>query len=56
MQHTKDFDPDVQDSLGWTPLIMAASRPEGTELAELLISRGANVNEKSTSFTYGTQS
>jgi len=45
-QQAKGFDPDVQDSLGWTPLMMAASRPEGTELAELLISRGANVNEK----------
>jgi 26S proteasome non-ATPase regulatory subunit 10 len=52
MEHTPDFDPDVQDSLGWTPLMMSASRPEGTELATLLIAKGANVNEKSKEASY----
>lgn len=43
----KDFDPDVQDGSGWTPLMIASSLPEGDELVDLLLSKGADVNAKS---------
>jgi len=43
----KDFDPDVQDGSGWTPLMIASSLPEGDELVDLLLRKGADVNAKS---------
>ncbi len=43
----KDFDPDIQDGSGWTPLMIASSLPEGDELVDLLLSKGADVNAKS---------
>ncbi|MCJ1236522.1 Ankyrin-2 [Varicellaria rhodocarpa] len=42
----KDFDPDVQDGSGWTPLMIAASLPEGDELVDLLLKKEADVNVK----------
>ena len=44
----KDFDPDVQDGSGWTPLMIASSLPEGDALVDLLLSKEADVNAKST--------
>jgi len=41
----KDFDPDVQDGSGWTPLMMAVSLKEGDELVNLLLQKGADVNQ-----------
>ena len=43
----KDFDADVQDGSGWTPLMIASSLPEGDELVDLLLAKGADVNAKS---------
>ena len=37
-----------QDGLGWTPLMMAASRSDAEDIVELLLRRGAEVNMKST--------
>jgi 26S proteasome non-ATPase regulatory subunit 10 len=50
ISQTKDFDPDVTDGLGWTPLMMACSRPnsDGADIASLLISKDASVNAKTT--------
>ncbi|KAL8831748.1 MAG: hypothetical protein Q9191_000676 [Dirinaria sp. TL-2023a] len=42
-----DFDPDVQDGSGWTPLMIAASLPEGDGLVDLLLNKGADTNAKS---------
>ncbi|KAL9126176.1 MAG: hypothetical protein Q9217_004738 [Psora testacea] len=42
----KDFDPDVQDASGWTPLMIASSLREGDDLVHLLLSKGADVNAK----------
>ncbi|KAI9695619.1 MAG: hypothetical protein M1836_006147 [Candelina mexicana] len=42
----KDFDPDVQDGSGWTPLMIASSLQEGDELVDLLLRRDADVNSK----------
>lgn len=42
----KDFDPDVQDASGWTPLMIAASLREGDDLVDLLLSKEAEVNVK----------
>ncbi|KAI0845635.1 ankyrin repeat-containing domain protein [Daldinia vernicosa] len=42
----KDFDPDVEDGSGWTPLMIAASVKDGGAVVELLLSRGADVNQK----------
>ncbi|KAI0140178.1 ankyrin repeat-containing domain protein [Hypoxylon sp. NC0597] len=42
----KDFDPDVEDDSGWTPLMIAASVKDGDAVVELLLSRGADVNQK----------
>nr|KMM71590.1 ankyrin repeat-containing protein [Coccidioides posadasii RMSCC 3488] len=46
----KKFDPDVTDSSGWTPLMIAASLKdnEGRPMIELLLQKGADVNLKST--------
>ncbi|BDD54741.1 hypothetical protein MPDQ_003366 [Monascus purpureus] len=45
----KNFDPDVQDASGWTPLMIAASLKDaqGDAIIELLIRKGADVNMKS---------
>ncbi|CEN62308.1 Putative 26S proteasome regulatory complex, subunit PSMD10 [Aspergillus calidoustus] len=46
---TKNFDPDVEDGSGWTPLMIAASlkNAEGDPIIELLLRKGADVNVKS---------
>ncbi|MCJ1273565.1 Ankyrin-2 [Puttea exsequens] len=43
----KDFDPDVQDSAGWTPLMIASSLREGDDIVDLLLNKEADVNIKS---------
>ncbi|MCJ1322088.1 hypothetical protein MMC15_007433, partial [Xylographa vitiligo] len=40
----RDFDPDVKDGSGWTPLMIAASLRDGDELVDLLIQKEADVN------------
>ncbi|KAI9827577.1 MAG: hypothetical protein M1832_004927 [Thelocarpon impressellum] len=40
----RDFDPDVKDGSGWTPLMIAASLKDGDELLELLLRKEADVN------------
>jgi len=45
----KNFDPDVKDGLGWTPLMMASSRKDSEAMVELLLPKDANVNETSMS-------
>ncbi|CAD6569857.1 MAG: hypothetical protein ASARMPREDX12_003109 [Alectoria sarmentosa] len=42
----KDFEPDVQDASGWTPLMIAASLRDGDGLIDLLLSKEADVNAK----------
>ncbi|KAL8781654.1 MAG: hypothetical protein Q9213_005919 [Squamulea squamosa] len=42
----KDFDPDVQDGSGWTPLMIASSLKEGESLVDLLLRKDADVNIK----------
>lgn len=42
----QDFDPDVQDASGWTPLMIAASLREGESLVDMLLSKEADVNAK----------
>lgn len=39
-----------QDDMGWTPLMIAASVKDSEKLVEYLLSKGADVNEKSKSF------
>ncbi|KAE9377169.1 ankyrin [Stipitochalara longipes BDJ] len=46
----KDFDPDVQDGAGWTPLMIAVSLKEGEDLVKLFLSKGADVNAKTLHF------
>jgi 26S proteasome non-ATPase regulatory subunit 10 len=36
-----------QDDSGWTPLMIAASVKDGEKIVDLLLSKGADVNEKS---------
>jgi 26S proteasome non-ATPase regulatory subunit 10 len=43
----KDFDPDVQDGSGWTPLMIAVSLKEGDDLVNLFLNKGADVNQTS---------
>ncbi|KAJ2968814.1 hypothetical protein NQ176_g8996 [Zarea fungicola] len=43
------FDPDVQDESGWTPLMIAASVPEGQAVLNVLVKAGADVNGKNNS-------
>lgn len=47
LMQNKDFDPDVKDGSGWTPLMIAASLKEGDDLVKLLLHKGADVNAKS---------
>lgn len=49
-----DFDPDIQDGSGWTPLMIASSLKEegqqdgaADEIVDLLLNKGADVNIKS---------
>jgi len=42
----KDFDVDAQDGSGWTALMMAASLKDSDALVDLLLAKGADVNEK----------
>lgn len=42
----KRFDIDAQDGAGWTALMMAASVKDGENLVDLLINKGASVDEK----------
>ncbi|KAL3480201.1 ankyrin repeat-containing domain protein [Aspergillus californicus] len=46
---TKNFDPDVEDGAGWTPLMIASSlkNAEGDPIIDLLLKKGADVNVKS---------
>ncbi|KAL8360405.1 hypothetical protein RB601_007256 [Gaeumannomyces tritici] len=43
----KGFDAEVQDDSGWTPLMIAVSIKDGDKLVDLLLGKGADVNEKS---------
>ncbi|KAK8049092.1 hypothetical protein PG994_010822 [Apiospora phragmitis] len=47
LSQQKDFDPDVEDDVGWTPLMIAVSVKDNEKLVELLLSRGADVNQTS---------
>ncbi|KAI1814625.1 ankyrin [Poronia punctata] len=38
----KNFDPDVEDESGWTPLMIAASVKDGEAVVEMLLQRGAD--------------
>jgi len=43
----KNFDPDVQDGSGWTPVMIAVSLKEGAEeLVDLLLRKDADVNAR----------
>ncbi|RKF72064.1 Ankyrin repeat-containing protein C6C3.08 [Golovinomyces cichoracearum] len=42
----EEFDPNVQDGSGWTPLMIAVSLKDGEELVDLLLRKGADVNAK----------
>jgi 26S proteasome non-ATPase regulatory subunit 10 len=44
----KAFDPDVQDDSGWTPLMIAASVKDSDKIVDLLLSKGADINQTST--------
>jgi len=46
LSSVKDFDPDVQDGVGWTPLMMAVSLKDREDLVDLLLQKGADVNAK----------
>jgi 26S proteasome non-ATPase regulatory subunit 10 len=42
----KNFDVDVMDGSGWTPLMMACSRKDAEAIVDLLLSKDADVNAK----------
>ncbi|THX84571.1 putative proteasome regulatory particle subunit [Aureobasidium pullulans] len=42
LSERKDFDPDVQDGAGWTPLMIASSLKEADPLIDLLLSKSAD--------------
>ncbi|OHE91772.1 hypothetical protein CORC01_12946 [Colletotrichum orchidophilum] len=42
LAQTRSFDPDVQDSSGWTPLMISASLKDGEALVDLLLQKGAD--------------
>ncbi|KAJ2988012.1 hypothetical protein NUW58_g4199 [Xylaria curta] len=45
LSQQKTFDPDVEDSIGWTPLMIAASVKDGDAIVDILLNRGADVNQ-----------
>lgn len=51
LMQRKDFDVDVKDGSGWTPLMIAVSLKESEELVGLLLGKGADVNAKSECLT-----
>ncbi|MCJ1314346.1 Ankyrin-2 [Agyrium rufum] len=42
----KDFNPDAQDGSGWTALMIASSLPEGSDIVNLVLSKGGDVEIK----------
>ena len=42
----KGFDIDARDGVGWTALMMAASLKDGDNMVDLLLAKGADVDEK----------
>jgi len=46
LSSAKNFDPDVQDGSGWTPLMIAVSLKDGEELVNLFLRKEADVNAK----------
>ncbi|KAK6594171.1 hypothetical protein ACHAPC_010015 [Botrytis cinerea] len=46
LSNVKNFDPDVQDGSGWTPLMIAVSLKEGDDIVNLLLKKEAEVNAK----------
>jgi len=50
----KDFNPDVQDGSGWTPLMIAVSLKDGEDLVNLFLNKGADVNQTSKTHSYIT--
>ena len=38
----------MQDASGWTPLMIAASVKDGEKVVDLLLAKGADVNQTST--------
>lgn len=47
LMQRKDFDVDVKDGSGWTPLMIAVSLKESEELVGMLLGKGADVGAKS---------
>ncbi|KAI0188391.1 ankyrin repeat-containing domain protein [Astrocystis sublimbata] len=46
LSQQKTFDPDVEDDMGWTPLMIAASVKDGEAIVDVLLQRGADVDQK----------
>ncbi|KAI0188392.1 ankyrin repeat-containing domain protein [Astrocystis sublimbata] len=42
LSQQKTFDPDVEDDMGWTPLMIAASVKDGEAIVDVLLQRGAD--------------
>jgi 26S proteasome non-ATPase regulatory subunit 10 len=40
-------DPDIQDVSGWTPLMIAANVKDSDAVVDILLAKGADVNQKS---------